>query len=86
MTKEDYLTILDIYLTSFVAYDEVFKILMGDQPIALGGDDGLFGKISKLEKILYSHSKCKNINEFLSITNSKKYSLIEKTDILYSQK
>ena len=85
MTKTEYITLLDIYLCSIETYNEVFNLLMGgghNIPNALGQEDGFFGKITKLEQILFFHSNIKTMDEFVSIISDEKTSITEKVDIL----
>lgn len=83
MTKEEYMTLLDIYLSSFEAYNSVFFSLMGNMqkvPAALGCEDGLFGKITKLEKILFKYSYYDNIDDFINVVTNDTLSLQEKME------
>lgn len=87
MTREEYKQILELFLYGEKVYKIVYTGLMSidGTPPALGYNDGLFGKITALEKMLKKYSKTNNTDVTLNIIVSDKLSIDEKVNILFGE-
>jgi hypothetical protein len=62
MKTENLAILIELFVESQNSIDIILKELVGD-PVALGYNDGLFGKISKLSKVIRGEIDSSYINE-----------------------
>lgn len=85
MDREDWKIILEILLEGEEATYTVSKVLFtrdDSVPEARGYEEGFFGKVTKLYKIIHKYSKC-DIEKTVEIMEDKTLSIDEKVDMLF---
>ena len=93
MTREEFKTLLEIYIMANETYNKAYALFIGGTPQALCyNDTGLFSKLMELSKIIKKNSiyaeeyEDDAIEEYMTILFSEKLSSDKKVDMLYKAK